>query len=60
MMESSLRYVCVFLDPEESPSATTVVVLVVLVSGGVVTRFRKMPKALLIRTESYETSHTHS
>ena len=36
-----------FLDPEGSLSAMMVVVLVVL-TGGVVTRFQKMPKALLI------------
>ena len=35
-----------FLDPEGSLSATTVVLLLVVVL--VVTRFRKMPKALLI------------
>ena len=38
-----------FLDPEGSLSATTVVLVLVLLTGGVVTRFRKMPKALLIR-----------
>ena len=37
-----------FLDPEGSLRPTTVVLLVVLVLG-VVTRFRKMLKALLIR-----------
>ena len=36
-----------FLDPEGSLSATTVVLVLLLL--GVVTRFRKMPKALLIR-----------
>ena len=30
-------------------AATVVVVVVVLLTGGVVTRFRKMPKALLMR-----------
>ena len=38
-----------FLDPEGSLSARTAVLVLVLVTGGVVTRFRKMPKALLIR-----------
>ena len=40
-----------FLDQEGSLSATTVVLVLVLVllTEGVVTRFRKMPKALLIR-----------
>ena len=40
------------MDPEGSLSGTTVVVVVVVVvvvTGGVVTSFRKMPKALLIR-----------
>ena len=36
----------VFLDPKGSLSATTAVLLVLVL---VVTRFRKMPKALLIR-----------
>ena len=36
-----------FLDPEGSLSATTVDLVLVLLTGGVVvTRFRKMPKAL--------------
>ena len=42
-----------FLDPEGSLSATRVVLLVVVVvvvvTGSVVTRFRNMPKVLLIR-----------
>ena len=41
------------MDPEASLSATTVVLnlilVLVLLTGDVVTRFRKMPKALLIR-----------
>ena len=37
-----------FLDPEGSLNALTVVLVVALLlrTGGVVTRFRKMPKAL--------------
>ena len=43
------------LDPEGSLSATTVVLVLVLVllTGDVVARFRKMPKALLIRNFAY-------
>ena len=43
-----------FLDPEGSLSATTVVVLVV-----VVTRFREMPKALLIRNGKFTKLRIH-
>jgi len=36
------------MDPEGSLSATTVVlILVLLLTGGVVTRFRKIPKAFV-------------
>jgi len=44
-----MHHLQVFLDPEGSLSATTVVLVVLLLlTGDVVTRFRKMPKALLI------------
>ena len=42
-------YILFFLDPEGSLRPTTVVLLVFVLVLGVVTRFHKMPKALLIR-----------
>ena len=45
-VSETANYADVFLDLEGSLSATTVVLVV---TGGVVTRFRKMPKASLIR-----------